>query len=325
MRRRELITLLGSAAAWPLAAQAQQPAMPVVGFLNPNSPDAAKSFVAAFAEGLKTIGYNDGQNLTIAYRWAEGHDERLAPLAADLVRRQVAVIMAGATPSALAAKAVTRTIPIVFQLGIDPVKAGLVASLNRPGGNITGVTNVTVGLGAKRLGILHELAPRATPLAILGDPTGGTYETQRAELETAASALGLNIIFLNASSATEIDTAFASLVQQQAGAVLLTDNPLFNGRREQLVALAARYAIPAMYTFREFAAIGGLVSYASSITDGYRRAGIYVARILKGEKPGDLPVEQPTKFNLVINLKTAIALGITVPPKLLAIADEVIE
>jgi ABC-type uncharacterized transport system substrate-binding protein len=325
MRRRELITLLGGTAAWPLVAHAQQPAMPVVGFLNPNSPSTANGFVAAFAEGLKTAGYSDGQNLTIVYRWAEGHGERLTPLAADLVRQQVAIIMAGATPAALAAKAATRTIPIVFQLGVDPVTAGLVSSLNRPGGNITGVTNITVGLGAKRLDLLHELAPRAVTVAVLGDQTGGTYETQRAELEMAASALGLNIVFLNASSAGEIDMAFASLVQQQAGAVLLTDTPLFNGRREQLVALAARYAIPAMYTFREFAAIGGLISYASSITDGYRRAGIYVARILKGEKPADLPVERPTKFDLVINLKTAKTLGLDIPPNLLALADEVIE
>jgi putative tryptophan/tyrosine transport system substrate-binding protein len=328
VRRRDFIALIGSAAAaltLSPATRAQQPALPVVGFLNPNSAAAAAAFVAAFTEGLKSAGYIENQNVAIAYSWAEGRNDRLPALAADLVRRQVDLIMAGGTPSALAAKAATTVIPVVFQLGVDPVKAGLVTSLNRPGGNVTGVTNITVGLAAKRLGLLHELAPRAASIGILGDPTGGLYDSQKAELQEAASALGLQVIFLNASNEREIDAAFATLVQQRAGALLLTDTPLFNGRREQLVALAARSAIPTMYTFRAFAASGGLVSYASSITDAYRRAGIYVARILKGEKPSDLPVELPTKFELVINLKTAKALGLTVPPNVIAIADEVIE
>jgi putative ABC transport system substrate-binding protein len=324
--RRDFITLLGGAAAFaPLAARAQRPTMPVIGFLNPNSAGAAASFTAALAEGLKSAGYVENQNLKVVYRWAEGHGDRLPALAADLVRQEVAVIVAGATPAALAAKAATTTIPIVFQLGVDPVKAGIVGSLNRPGGNVTGITNITVGLAAKRLGLLRQLVPHTAIIAILGDPTGVTYQPQKTELQEAASTLGLQIIFLNASNGPEIDAAFATLVQQRAGAVLFTDTPLFNGRREQLVALASRYEIPAMYTFREFAASGGLVSYASSITDGYRRAGIYVARILKGEKPEDLPVEQPTKFELVINLRTAKALGLDIPPTLLALADEVIE
>jgi putative ABC transport system substrate-binding protein len=325
IRRRDFITLIGGAAAFaPLAARAQQAALPTVGFLNPNSAAAAADFVAAFTEGLKNAGYIENQNVAITYSWAEGHSERLPALAADFVRRQVALIMAGGTPSALAAKSATTVIPIVFQLGVDPVKAGLIASLNRPGGNVTGVTNITVGLSAKRLDFLHELVPRAAKIAILGDPAG-VYDSQKAELQEAARALGLQVIFLSASDEREIDAAFASLVQQQAGALLLTDTPLFNGRREQLVALAARFAIPTMYTFRAFAASGGLISYASSITDAYRRAGVYVARILKGEKPSDLPVEQPTKFELVVNLKTAKTLGLEIPPNLLALADEVIE
>ncbi|HEY2533444.1 MAG TPA: ABC transporter substrate-binding protein [Xanthobacteraceae bacterium] len=327
MRRREVITLVGGAAAsWPLVVRAQQAGeLPVIGFLNPNSADASTNFAAAFAKGLKEAGYIENQNMAVAYRWAEGHSDRLPALAADLVHRPVTVIMAGGTPSALAAQAATTTIPIVFQLGVDPIKAGLVASLNRPGGNVTGVTNITVGLSAKRLGLLHELVPKATTIAILGDPTGGTFEGQTTELREAALPLGLQLIVLNASSGPEIDTAFATLVQRRAGALLLTDTPLFNGRREQLVTLAARYAVPTMYTFREFATTGGLISYASSITNAYRRAGTYVARILKGEMPADLPVEQPTKFELVINLKTAKALSLTVPPDVLATADEVIE
>jgi putative ABC transport system substrate-binding protein len=326
VRRRELIAFVASAAAaWPLAARAQPSTMPVVGFLNPNSPNSAGAFVTAFAQGLKDDGYIENQNVAVAYAWAEGRSDRLPALAAELVRRQVMVIMAGATPSAIAAKAATTTIPIVFQLGVDPVKAGLVDSLNRPSGNITGVTNIATGLGAKRLGLLHELVPKATVIAVLGDPAIDTLRAQKTELQQATSELGLHVIFLNASNEAEIETAFADLVQQRAGALLLTDTPLFNGRRQQLVGLAARYAVPTMYTFREFAAIGGLASYASSITDAYRRAGTYVARILKGAKPADLPVLQPTKFELVINLKTAKTLGLTIPANILAIADEVIE
>lgn len=326
MRRRELIAFVASAAAaWPLAARAQPSTMPVVGFLNPNSPSSAGAFVTAFAQGLKDDGYIENQNVAVVYAWAEGRSDRLPALAAELVRRQVTVIMAGATPSAKAAKAATTTIPIVFQLGVDPVKAGLVDSLNRPSGNITGVTNIATGLVAKRLGLLHELVPKATVIAVLDDPAVDTLRAQKIELQQAISELGLHVIFLNASNEAEIETAFADLVQQRAGALLLTDTPLFNGRRQQLVGLAARYAVPTIYTFREFAAIGGLASYASSITDAYQKAGTYVARILKGAKPADLPVLQPTKFELVINLKTAKTLGLTIPANILAIADEVIE
>ncbi len=299
--------------------------MPVVGVLRPGSPKARAGTAAAFLEGLKEAGYIDGQNVAIEYRWSEGHDDRFASFAADLVRRQVKVIFAGGTLAALAAKAATEAIPIVFQLGTDPVKAGLVASLSRPGGNVTGVTNITFGLATKRLGLLRELAPNATRVAILSDPTLIAFDTQRTDLTEATRAHGPQLIFLGASSAPEIDAAFASLNQQQAGALLLTDSPFFNLQREQLVALAERYAIPTMYTFRQFAAAGGLISYASSITDANRQAGNYVGRVLKGEKPGDLPVIQPTKFELVINLKTAKALGLTIPSGMLAIADEVIE
>ena len=325
MRRREFITLLGGATvAWPFATRAQQSKMPVVGVLAPNSSIATSFFPASFAQGLKEAGYIENQNVAVAYRWPDGRNDFPA-LAADLVRQHVAVIMAIGTAAALAAKVATTTIPIAFQLGTDPVKAGLVASLNRPGGNVTGVTNTTVGLATKRLGLLHELAPQAATIAVLGDPTSGTFEPQMTELQDAARPLGLKLIFLNASSASEIDAAFTAIMQQRAGALLITDTPFFNSRREQLVTLAARYAVPTIYTFRLFTAAGGLISYASSLTDAIRRAGIYVGRILKGEKPGDPPVERPTKFELVINLKTAKALGLTVPQTLLVAADEVIE
>jgi putative ABC transport system substrate-binding protein len=328
MRRRELIMMLGGAAAsvgWPFFARAQRPALPVVGFLNPNSPDAAAANVAAFLESLKEAGFIEGQNVAIEYRWAEGHNDRLPALAADLVRRQVKVIVPSGGPAALAAKAATTTIPIVFQAGTDPVKAGLVARLNQPGGNLTGVTNISTTLAAKRLEVLHQLTPNAAAVGILIDPTGAPSDTQTTDLQEAASILGLRLILLNASNEQEIDAAFAALVQQRVGALLLTDNTFFNGRREQLVTLARFNAIPTMYTFREFAVAGGLISYASSITDAYRRTGSYVARILNGEKPGDLPVQQPTKFELVINLKTAKTLGLAIPPGVLAIADAVIE
>jgi ABC-type uncharacterized transport system substrate-binding protein len=324
-RRTFIAALGGTALTRPFTVRAQQLAMPVIGFLNPNSSDTAANFVSAFGQGLKDAGYIENQNVAVAYRWAEGHSDRLPALAADLVRQQVAVIMAGGTPSALAAKGATTTIPVVFQLGVDPVKLGLVANLNRPGANVTGVTNITAGLVAKRLGLLHELMSSTAIIAVLGDPTSDGFEAQTTELMEAARTLGIKLIFLSARSALDIDAAFANLTQQHAGALLLTDNPFFNFQREQLVALAIRYAVPTMYTFRQFAATGGLISYASSITDAYRRAGIYVARVLKGEQPGDLPIEQPTKFELVINLKTAKALGLTVPPDVLAIADEVIE
>jgi putative ABC transport system substrate-binding protein len=326
--RREFITHLGGATALigsPLAAQAQQRPLLVVGILDPNSRDSYLAYVAAFLEGLKDGGFIEGRNVAIEYRWAEGHNDRLPALAADLVRRHVKVIVPGGTPAALAAKAATTTIPIVFQLGSDPVKSGLVASLNRPGGNITGITNVTTTLAAKRLELLHKLTPKTVTIGVLIDPAGPASGGQRTDLQEAAGALGLQLMFLNASNENEIDAAFATLVQRRIGALLLTDTTFFNGRREQLVTLARFNAIPTMYTFREFVVAGGLISYASSITDAQRKAGIYVARILNGEKPGDLPVQQPTKFELVINLKTAKTLGIYVPPLLLAAADEVIE
>jgi putative ABC transport system substrate-binding protein len=328
MRRRELIMILGGAAAaleCPSFAWAQRPALPVIGYLNPNPLDANPTYLAALLEGLKEGGYVEGQNLAVEYRSAERHNDRLPALAADLVRRRVELIVASGGPAALAAKAATTTIPIVFQTGIDPIKAGLVARLNQPGGNITGVTNISTTLAAKRLEVLHQLTPNAAVVGILIDRTGSPFDTQAADLQEAATVLGLKLILLNASNEQEIDAAFATLVQQRIGVLLLTDTTFFNGRREQLVALARFNGIPTMYTFRDFAAAGGLISYASSITDAFRRTGNYVARILKGEKPGDLPVQQPTKFELVINLKTAKALGLAIPPGVLAIADEVIE
>jgi ABC-type uncharacterized transport system substrate-binding protein len=327
MERRDFITLLGgAAAAWPLTASAQSPGIPVLGMLHPVTAEANASNLAAFRVGLKEGGYVEGQNLAIEYRYAEGRNDRLPELAADLVRRSVNVIVPQGSPAVMAAKAVTTTIPIVFQAGIDPVRVGLVVSLSRPGGNITGVSNVSSTLAAKRLELLHELAPDAATIGILIDPTNSAAnDIQTADVQEAAHGLGLQLILLNASNENEIDAAFATLVQQRIGALLLTDNPLFNSRREQLVTLARFIAVPTMYTFREFAVSGGLISYASSITDATRRAGVYVARVLKGEKPGDLPIQLPTKFELVINLKTAKALRINVPSSLLALADEVIE
>jgi putative ABC transport system substrate-binding protein len=325
MRRRDFITLLGGAAAWPLAAQAQQPAMPVVGFLDPGASESMANFVAALRKGLGEAGYVEGQNVAIEYRWADDHRDRLPALAADLVRRRVSVFVASGGPSALAARAATATIPIVFQMGPDPVRLGLAVSMNRPGGNVTGINNITSGLSAKRLGLLHELVPNVLTIAVLNSPAGTSFDATNRDLQEAAGALGLHLVFLSVSSESDFDPAFASLVQQGAGALLLTDNTLFNSRREHLVALAARHAVPTLYTFPEFAAAGGLMSYATSLTEAYRQTGLYVARVLKGEKPGDLPVVQPAKFELVINLKTAKTLGLTIPPNVLAIADEVIE
>jgi putative tryptophan/tyrosine transport system substrate-binding protein len=323
--RREIIALLGGAAIWPVAARAQQAKMPIIGFLEPQSPNGWERYVDAFRQGLKEAGFVEGQNVAIEYRWAEDHTERMPALAADLVRRQVAVLVATSSSASQAAKAATTTIPIVFQTGTDPVRLGLVASLNRPGGNITGFSNITGGLVAKRLGLLHEMVPNVTTIAVLIFTAGANYEANRSDLEEAGRALGLRLAFLDVKDDDEIDAAFPRLVEQQAGALLLTDSTLFNNRREKLVALAARYRVPAMYTFPEFAAAGGLMSYASSLADAYRQTGNYTGRILKGEKPADLPVMQPTKFELVINLKTAKALGLTVSNQMQFLADEVIE
>jgi putative ABC transport system substrate-binding protein len=326
MRRREFITLVGgAAAAWPLAARAQQKAMPVIGYLNTGSPDTNPPLLAAFRQGLSETGYVEGQNLAIEYRWAEGHYDRLPALAADLVGRKVDLIMAGSPPSALAAKSATSTIPIVFRGGADPVGDGLVASLARPRGNLTGVGFGGADLTAKRLELLSELVPRAGVIALLVNPNVSNAEHVIRDVEDGARTKGLQLHVLKAGSESEIDTAFASLVQLHAGALVVSADPFLSNRREQLVALASRHAVPAIYAWREFAASGGLISYGPSLTVGFRLIGVYAGKILKGAKPSDLPVEQPTKFELVINVKTAKSLGLTVPPTLLAQADDVIE
>jgi putative ABC transport system substrate-binding protein len=327
MKRREFISLLGgAAAAWPLAARAQQPAMPVIGFLHGSSLETNVDRLRGFHRGLKNTGYVEGENVTIVYRWAENQIDRLPELAADLVRRQVAVITAvGGPVSVLAAKEATTTIPIVFNINEDPVKLGLVASLSRPGGNLTGINFLSGELVAKRLELLHQLVPAATRLAVLVNPVHNPIESTLRGVEPVARDLGLQIQVLNASTIREIDAAFATLVSERPDALFVAGDPFFLSRRVQLVNLASRHAIPTTYSTRDVAEAGGLMSYGTNLTDIYRQVGVYVGRILKGAKPADLPVEQASKFELVINASTARMLGLTVPDKLLALADEVIE
>ena len=325
MRRRALLASLAASALSHGTAQAQQKAMPVIGVLNTGSLNPSSPFMDAFRQGLSEAGYVEGQNLAIEYRWAEGHYDRLPALAADLVDRKVDLIMASSPPSALAAKSATSTIPIVFRSGADPVGDGLIASLAHPGGNLTGVSFIADELTAKRLALLSELVPRAGVIALLMNPNNATAERVIRDVQEAARTNGLQLHVLKASSEREIDSAFASLVQLHVDALVVGADPFLSTRREQLVTLASRRAVPAIYAWREFAAIGGLISYGSSLTAAFRLVGAYAGKILKGTKPADLPVEQPTKYELVINLKTAKALGITVPPTLLASADEVIE
>jgi putative ABC transport system substrate-binding protein len=325
-RRKFLATLLGGAAAWPLAARAQQPAMPVIGFLNGGSQEGYAPFLAAFHQGLKEAGYVGGQNVTIEYHWAEGQYDRLPPLAGELVQQKVTVIAATSTPAALAAKAVTSTVPIVFTTGGDPIKLGLVASLNRPGGNVTGSTQLSFEVAPKRLELARELFPGATTVALLVNPANPVAATVSKDLQAVADTLGVRLHVLHASTEADFEAAFATAAQSRAAALVIgTPDPLFSSHAAQLGALALHHSVPAIYQRREFAAAGGLMSYGGSIADTYRLAGLYAGRILKGEKPADLPVVQSTKVELILNLKTARALGITVPLPLSGRADEVIE
>ena len=326
LKRRQFITLLGGAAAWPLGASAQQSAVPVVGFLSGGSPDAFAYLVRAFRQGLSETGYVEGQNVAIEFRWAEGQYDRLPALVADLVRHQVTVLAATTAPAALAAKAATTTIPIVFATDSDPVQLGLTASLSRPGGNVTGVTQLNVEVGPKRLELAHELIPAATVIALLVNPTNPLAGAVSKDLQAAARVLGIELQVLHASTDRDLDAVFTALVQLRAAALVVgSADPFFGSRAEQLGALALRHAMPAIYQFRAFAAAGGLVSYGGRFTDSYRQVGVYAGRILKGEKPTDLPVQQSTKVELILNLKTAKALGLEIPATLLGRADEVIE
>jgi putative ABC transport system substrate-binding protein len=327
MRRREFIRgIAGSAAAWPLAARAQQSATPVIGFISSRSQKESTTVVDAFRQGLRDLGYVEGQNVAVEYQWADGQLDRLPTMAADLVNRRVAVIVAaGGDRPALAAKAATSTIPIIFTGSDFPVKVGLVDSLNRPGGNVTGASLFTSELETKKFALLRELMPKASLIAILVNPSNPSVESDVQDVQSAAASVGQRISLLKASSEREIDAAFEAVVRERADALLVAHDPIFLSRREQFVALAARHGTPAIYEFREFVLIGGLMSYGSRITENYQLAGKYAGRILKGEKPADLPVQQPTKFELAINLKTAKSLGLEIPATLLARADEVIE
>jgi len=326
MKRRQFITLLGgAAAAWPLAARAQQAAMPVVGFVNAASPGGSYPPLPAFLKGLGETGFVEGRNVAIEYRWAEGHYERLPALIGDLVQHKVSVIAATSTPAAVAAKAATTTIPIVFEIGADPVELGFVASLSRPGGNVTGVANFTVELGSKQLGLLHDLVPRATTIAALFNPNFAGTEKLLRDAEAAARMLGLQLIVLKASTEEEIETVFATRDLQGVGALLVGIDAFLAARRDQIVALAARNKLPAIYGLRDFAVSGGLMSYGTDFAEAYHQAGIYAGRILRGEKPADLPVQRSTKFEFVINFKTAKTLGIEVPNSMQLLATEVIE
>ncbi len=325
MNRRDMIALLGGAAAWPVTARAQQVAVPVIGYLSSQSPAPWESRLRAFRQGLAEAGYVEGRNVTIEFRWAESQYDRLPALAADLLRHQPAMIFAAPGIAALAAKAVTTSVPIVFAGGIDPLGSGLVATLNRPGGNVTGATMLAAELTPKRLQLLHELVPTATTIGYLMNPADGEDTRTAESVQAAARSLGVELVVLPAGDEHEIDAVFASLLQQRVGALMMSPDPFLSTRSDQLAALTMRHAVPALLGLREFVAAGGLASYSSSIEDAHHLAGIYTGRILKGEKPGDLPVQQPTKFELVINLKTAKTLGLTVPLALLTRADEVIE
>jgi putative tryptophan/tyrosine transport system substrate-binding protein len=327
MRRREFIARLGGAAAWPVVARAQQAALPVIGLLHGQSPAASAEYLGGFHRGLAETGYVEGKNVSIDYRWGEGHVNRVVALAGEMVRNRYAVIVVlGSTPGALALKAASRTIPIVFQVGPDPVATGLVASLNRPGGNVTGASNINVEVIAKRLELLHELVPTAKSVALLVNPTNAeASEAEMKEMRSAAGVFGLRLLVLNANTPNEIEAAFATASSEQSGALVVGGDSFFGAYRDQVIALAARYRVPAAYSVTTFAAAGGLMSYGTDVRDSYRIVGNYAGRILKGEKPADLPVQQSTKVELIFNLKTAKALGLTIPETLLATADEVIQ